>query len=447
MSDIFVAPPLATRNGSMILGKNSDREPNEAQEIVRIPAKVHQASLAHTTFTTVPQVANTYEMILCKPFHVWGAEMGVNEHQLTVANTQVYTKVSISKNRQELTGPDLVRLALERCKRSFDALELLIALIEAHGQDAFDGYTRKGEYHHNSFVMADPEEAYLLETAGREWVATKLWDFYTISNALSIETEYDYSSKHLISYAKKQGWYNAGSAFNFKKVYTDKIQTYTSRSFERSRLAKEITQGQQKDFDIQKGMAFLRSLSESAEIFEPRLHGKRSISMYASGWDAPRQTNGSMIVELHAQKVPKIWVTGTSSPDISIFKPFFFPGRSIMEGEWPSPAEKADDSLWWTHERLHRMTQRYYGHFYEMLAEERDQLQQAVLEHVHAISPSKMDANELDQLGYYFINQHRHAIKNWIEKVKGMESPQRKSFRPVYQFYWNKQNKFAEVFS
>ncbi|MEM8899469.1 MAG: C69 family dipeptidase [Bacteroidota bacterium] len=447
MSDIFVAPPLATKNGSMILGKNSDREPNEAQTILRIPAKVHKASLAHTTFTTVPQVSETYEMILCKPFNIWGAEMGVNEHQLAVANTQVYTKVGISKDNKELTGPDLVRLALERCTRSFEALELLIELIETYGQDAYDGYERKSEFHHNSFVMADPEEAYLLETAGREWVAVKLWDFYSVANALSVETEYDYSSKNLISYAKKQGWYNANSPFNFKKVYTDRILTYSSRSFERNRLAQELMEGKKKNFTIEQGMDFLSSISESAEIFEPRLHGKRSISMYASGWDAPHQTNGSMVVELHAGKVPTIWMTATSSPDISIFKPFFFPGRSIMEGEWHIPSAKADDSLWWSHERLHRLTQRYYGHFHEYLATEKSQLQQAVLEHVDSISPGQMNSAELDKLSYYFINQHQNAIMTWIEKVKEMEAPSRKSFRPVYQFYWNKQNKSAEVFS
>ncbi|HNN75479.1 MAG TPA: acyl-coenzyme A:6-aminopenicillanic acid acyl-transferase, partial [Leptospiraceae bacterium] len=41
MCDTAVALPNATREGITILAKNSDREPNEAQAIVRFDAAQH----------------------------------------------------------------------------------------------------------------------------------------------------------------------------------------------------------------------------------------------------------------------------------------------------------------------------------------------------------------------------------------------------------------------
>ena len=41
MCDTFVALAPATADGSVILGKNSDREPNEAHQIVLVPGASH----------------------------------------------------------------------------------------------------------------------------------------------------------------------------------------------------------------------------------------------------------------------------------------------------------------------------------------------------------------------------------------------------------------------
>ncbi len=42
MCDTFVALPDATADGSVLLGKNSDREPNEAHELLLLPAAHHR---------------------------------------------------------------------------------------------------------------------------------------------------------------------------------------------------------------------------------------------------------------------------------------------------------------------------------------------------------------------------------------------------------------------
>ena len=111
MCDTFIALPNFTKNGSMIFGKNSDREPNEAQDIVHIQKRKPKEKTLKCTYIAIPQVAETHEIILSKPFWMWGAEMGANEYGLVIGNEAVFTKIKFKKTNQGLTGMDLLRLA------------------------------------------------------------------------------------------------------------------------------------------------------------------------------------------------------------------------------------------------------------------------------------------------------------------------------------------------
>ncbi len=71
---------------------------------------------------------------------------------------------------------DLIRLALERGKSALQALHIITELLEEYGQDANGGYHNKNFFYHNSFLIADRTDGYLLETADRYWVAKKVTD-------------------------------------------------------------------------------------------------------------------------------------------------------------------------------------------------------------------------------------------------------------------------------
>ena len=74
MCDTMVALGPATATGATLFAKNSDRHPNEAQAVVRIPGATHPAGAAvRCTYVSVPQVARTHAALLCKPFWIWGA--------------------------------------------------------------------------------------------------------------------------------------------------------------------------------------------------------------------------------------------------------------------------------------------------------------------------------------------------------------------------------------
>ncbi|HEX9597113.1 MAG TPA: hypothetical protein VF982_09570, partial [Anaerolineales bacterium] len=92
MCDTMVALPNATADGSLLFAKNSDREPNEAHQLIQIPAADHSAGArVQCTYVDIPQVPHTYHVLLAKPFWIWGAEMGANEHGLVIGNEALFT--------------------------------------------------------------------------------------------------------------------------------------------------------------------------------------------------------------------------------------------------------------------------------------------------------------------------------------------------------------------
>lgn len=133
MCDTMVALGKATADGSTILAKNSDREPNEAQLLTYVPRQQHaDGEQVQCTYIKLPQVRETFEVVLSRPFWMWGAEMGGNEHGVAIGNEAVFTKEPYGKE-PGLIGMDMLRLALERTDSARGALELIIELLRTYG--------------------------------------------------------------------------------------------------------------------------------------------------------------------------------------------------------------------------------------------------------------------------------------------------------------------------
>ncbi len=122
MCDTVVATAEITADGVTIFVKNSHREPNEAHCLVHIPATNHlPGSRVKCTYIDIPQVKHTYSVLLAKPFWIWGAEMGANEHKVVIGNEAVFTK-ALYDEEDALIGMDYLRLALERASTAREAL-------------------------------------------------------------------------------------------------------------------------------------------------------------------------------------------------------------------------------------------------------------------------------------------------------------------------------------
>ena len=205
MCDTMVALHSCTADGSVLFAKNSDREPNESQVLSIIPRQQHkEGENVQCTYIQIPQVSVTHAALLSRPFWMWGAEMGVNEFGVTIGNEAVFTKEPVNKETG-LLGMDMIRLGLERGSNADEALEIIIKLLDDYGQGGNCGFTHKFFYH-NSFIIADHKQAWVLETAGEYWAAFKVRDFYSISNGLTIGEDFDLASPGLVEHAVKKGW-------------------------------------------------------------------------------------------------------------------------------------------------------------------------------------------------------------------------------------------------
>ena len=73
-----------------------------------------------------------------------------------------------------MLGMDLLRLGLERGRSARESLEEITRLLEEHGQGGQCSDILKDFSYHNSFLIADGTEAWVLETADTLWVAEKV---------------------------------------------------------------------------------------------------------------------------------------------------------------------------------------------------------------------------------------------------------------------------------
>ncbi|MCY0867891.1 MAG: C69 family dipeptidase, partial [Desulfurococcus sp.] len=134
----------------------------------------------------VKHVKETYAVLLSRPWWTYGAEMGVNEHGVVMGNVAVFTREPYKDSG--LLGMDILRLTLERSRSAREALEVVIELTESPGQGGNYSYEKPFRYH-NSYLIVDSSEAWIIESAGEFWAAKRVSDVYSASNALTISDD------------------------------------------------------------------------------------------------------------------------------------------------------------------------------------------------------------------------------------------------------------------
>lgn len=353
MCDTIVATGGATLDGVTVFGKNSDREPNEAHHLLHAPAADHLAGeRLRLTYIEIPQAAHTFAVLLSKPFWIWGAEMGVNEHGVAIGNEAVFTRVPYQKDGG-MIGMDLLRLGLERGRSAYEALQVITGLLETYGQGGSCGF-QNPMYYHNSFILADPGDAWVLETADRQWAARQVRGVYTISNGITITNEWDLASADLVAYAVEHGWCKGRADFDFARCYSDGLYTRFSDCRRRCQRTRHLLESQAGRITPTTVMHTLRDHSETTDDWSPDrgLAGARVCMHAGFGPIRINQTTGSMVSHLHADH-PTHFFTATAAPCTSIFKPAWLDAGAPLDEPLPQGSYDAR-TLFWRHEDLHR---------------------------------------------------------------------------------------------
>jgi dipeptidase len=365
MCDTFVIRGGLAQSGRTTLAKNSDREPNEAQYLTRSEAADHAPGASvRCTYIQVPQVAHTHAVLGSRPWWMWGFEHGVNEHGLAIGNEAVWSRVAGSLE-PGLLGMDLLRLTLERAASADEGLAVMTALLEQYGQSGSTSATRQTTYH-NSFIIADAQAAWILETAGRHWAARKAGDWAAISNVYTIGADYDRISKDAIAHATQAGWFDpkSGKPFDFAAAYADTTVDFLPGCTARLVCAEALLTGlaRRGKIALEDVFSVLRShdVSDRLHDWRPGPDGESLICMHATAPDSS-ETAASMVAELPGARHPegpyRLWLS-LGSPCLSSFVPFWR-DSDVME-DWLQPGSNAPDA-WWRWEEMQRLIEQDYG--------------------------------------------------------------------------------------
>lgn len=437
MCDTLIAAKHATANGVAVFGKNSDRPPNEGQSMVYFPAANYSAgSSLKCTYIEIPQVEHTHAVLLSKPFWMWGAEMGVNEHGLVIGNEAIFSKIPANK-KPALLGMDMLRAALERAITPREALQVITDLLEKFGQGG--NCTSHGNtiYYHNGFIIANAEEAWVLETVDRQWVAKQIKDVYSISNCFTLGSDYDMASSNLVDLAIQKRITRSSGQFNFAKDYSDFLYTTFGMGRNRREITTCILDEQKGKFSIKSMMSALRHHTD--ENFDPQNSISHiDVCMHAGfGPIRSNQSTASMIVHLDNSN-PIIFATGTSAPCTSIFKPFWVDAASSLN-LGPVPTSQTDSSsIYWTHERLHRATLLNYSERIKTYAAERDEMEKRFIR--GALELQSATTKERTDFTNQCLAESAAAEAEWLKRVEKIPA---KRISPLYSIAWNGFNRKA----
>lgn len=256
--------------------------------------------MLQVTYTAVPQVKHTHAVLIPRPSWMWGAEIGVNDCGVAIGNEAVFTLGKYGE--KSLTGMDLLRLALERSESAEEAVKTIIGFLEEYGQGGNCGYDHTFLYD-NSFMIMDRVNLFILETHNKEWVWKKT-DHASISNRLCIGAEGDK--------------YSADRKCNFKFKNTERVFTAGSGSRSRKGITGNRIAGAETVADF---MAALRQHKQG--IVNPFSCGSVTSPCMHFGGIVGDHTTSSLIASIEECKTV-LWTTGSSTPCVSLFKPWLF---------------------------------------------------------------------------------------------------------------------------
>lgn len=217
----FIVGKKASADGSVFISYSADSY-GMSGFVAHFPAGVHAAGTMRDVYEwdsgrflgTIPEAPVTYNVL-----------GNINEHQVAIAETTFGGRPELVDTTGIIDYGSLIYIALQRSKTAREAIEVMTSLVAEYG------YCSSGE----SFSIADPDEAWILEMVGKGgvekgavWVAIRIPDDCISAHANQArirkfdmrDKENVLYSRDVVSFARKMGYYSGRDAdFDFAAAY------------------------------------------------------------------------------------------------------------------------------------------------------------------------------------------------------------------------------------
>lgn len=278
--------------------------------------------------------------------------VGMNESGLTMSCNWMYSKEE-SLEKVGIRRYAIRQLILERSATAREAVRLIGELIDTYGQADWSGLT---------YILADPNEGWIVETTTHNWVAKKLKDneIIAVANRYTIGEEFDLSSANLIQNAIDKGWYDPKEgSFNFKMVYGDSdlmSENYDSDREERVEILLEDKHGKVKPEDL---MTVLRDRYHNSDGYTPPTSFEPDrITCRTRGAKRPICSNlcqSSFVAHLRpnlpSEYGPVFWYT-MATPAYGPYFPLYPFGSKIVKSFTVDDPNEINTTAWWVYRHL-----------------------------------------------------------------------------------------------
>ena len=336
-SDMVVALGRATVDGHTLFGHNSGRIGNNTPCLCLSPGRQHEpGEKLRTQYVEIPQARQVFAVLGSRQSGLWGYDHGVNENQ--VAAGCVALPAALRCQQPGLTGPDLVRLILERSHSARQAVDLLTGLVERHGQGAFPVCPEESD-HDSAFLIADGVEAYAVETAGKHWVYQEIHEVRAVSEARVVHQDWDRISCGLAGHAIAQGWWpEDGSKLDFAAALARNAaaESGSLRRWGRATLLLEEQNGHIDSMFLRRVLSDHYEDGSDALAFFGVAAGRESLCRHERG-PARSATASSFVAELTAGTGrPGIAWCALAAPCLGAYFPI------LLDGDLPDALAQED---------------------------------------------------------------------------------------------------------
>ncbi len=316
----------ATADGSVIMSHTEDYGKDDAMKLTYHPRETHQpGEVIHFAFVDVPQVPETYAYTSDDMYDPLRLGMppavfldGINEWGVAATSNCINSRIPYNPADDE-TGigwPEIAQVVMQQAKTAREAVDLATSLVD---QYTFNGF-EKTSCKELSFLFADPNEGWSVETLRNYWAAQRVPDDGAIyrANVCRIADDYTLTSSNLIPDAIAKGWYdpNSGVPFSFRDVYCAGKLDSTS-SVRRQARAEFLLQPKLGNITVQDMIAETRDHYEGTPEYKtPNVPqtinntGTQSGQIYHLRNWLPREFGPVMLLT-------------SSAPDIGIYAPIY----------------------------------------------------------------------------------------------------------------------------